>query len=247
MATKKKSFNAELDDILAGLELPSEEEIKEDTRKEKISKTTSGRQKPAGFSEKLSATKKGKSLTEEHLASVREASMKRRGTKLSDEHRAKVSAAGMGRKVSDKTRAKISSANTGRKLPPVSEETRAKKAEAQRLSYANGRVGGMAGKTLSEEARAKISSANKGRKMSDEARAKLSESKKGKSYGGNFKPVLTPYGVFASLKEAGEHEEPITGRKFNPNRFTALLKDPTSGYKRISVEEYIMITGKEVL
>ena len=247
MTTKKKSLNAELDDLLEGLDLPSEDEVREETRKEKISKSTVGKQKPAGFSEKLSATKKGKSLSEEHLASVREASMKRRGTKLSEETRAKIRAAGMGREVSEETRAKIRAANKGRTLPPASEETRANRAEAQRLSYANGRVGGMTGKALSEETRAKISSANKGRKMSDEARAKLSESKKGKSYGGNFKPVLTPYGVFASLKEAGEYEEPITGRKFNPNRFTNLLKDSNSGYRRISVEEYVMLTGKDVL
>ena len=244
MTTKKKSFNTELDDLLEGLDLPSEDEVREETRKEKISKSTSGRQKSAVFRAKLSSAHKGKKHSEEHRANN---SAAQKGKKLSDEHRAKVSAAGMGHEVSEETRAKIGSANKGRKLPPVSEETRANKAEAQRLSYANGRVGGMTGKTLSKETRAKIGSANKGRKMSDEARAKLSESKKGKSYGGNFKPVLTPYGVFASLKEAGEHEEPITGRKFNPNRFTKLLKDPNSGYKRISVEEYVMLTGKEVL
>ena len=37
MATKKKSFNSELDDLLAGLELPSDEDIKRDTTSLKIS------------------------------------------------------------------------------------------------------------------------------------------------------------------------------------------------------------------
>ncbi len=61
-----------------------------------------------------------------------------------------------------------------------------------------------------------------------------------------FKPIITPYGVFASITLAGLHEEKITGKKFNPNRFTKLLKEINSGYKRITREEYIMLTGKDI-
>jgi hypothetical protein len=236
VAKKQKSFNLELDDLLAGLDLPSQEDIVEETRKAKISKTTTGKQKPSGFSEKLSAAKKGKKQSEEHRAKN---SAARKGKKLSEEHRAKVSASMQGRTVSAETRAKIGSANKGRKLPKQSAETIAK-----RSAKLTGRPGGMTGKTLSAESRAKISKSNKGRTLSSESRAKISAGKKGKSYGGNFKPVITPYGVFVSLKEAGEHEEPITGRKFNPNRFTNLLKDPSSGYRRISAEEYETVAKK---
>lgn len=234
--SKKKSFDAQLDELLSGIDLPSDEELVEETRKAKISQTTEGRQKPAGFKEKLSASKKGKPLSDEHLAAVRASSEKRRGTKLSEEHKAKVSAAITGREVSEETRAKIGAANKGRKLPPKSDETRAKASAALK-----GKPGRMTGKTHSEEAKAKMRAAHVGKEFTEEHRAKISEGKKGKAYGGNFKPVKTPYGVFSSLKEAGDYEETITGRKFNPNRFTKLLKDPDSGYKRITPEEYIKL------
>ena len=61
-----------------------------------------------------------------------------------------------------------------------------------------------------------------------------------------YKPLITPYGVFASITLAGAAEEELTGKRFNPNLFTKRLKDPDSGYKRISKEEYIMLTGKEL-
>jgi len=95
----KKTFNDKVDELFDDLVLPSQENINEETRKEKISKSSEGRQKPAGFSEKLSASKKGKALSEEHLEAVRASGKLRRGTTLSDEHRAKVSAAGMGREI----------------------------------------------------------------------------------------------------------------------------------------------------
>jgi hypothetical protein len=239
MATKKsKSFDSELDDLLAGIELPSEEELTEETRKEKISKTTAGRKKSDNTRAKISESQKGKKVSDETRA---RASDSLKGRKLSAEHRAKVSVANIGRKVSKETRAKIGARNKGKKHPPKSEETRAKLSASLK-----GHPGYMAGKTHSEETRAKISESQKGKRNSEETRAKISEAKKGKSYGGNFKPVSTPYGVFSSLTKAGEYEETITGKKFNPNRFTGLLKNPESGYKRISIEEYIMLTGKEL-
>ena len=59
MATKKqKSFDAELDHLLEGLELPSNDEMREETRIEKISKTTTGRQRSAATRAKMSFSKK---------------------------------------------------------------------------------------------------------------------------------------------------------------------------------------------
>jgi hypothetical protein len=227
----KKTLDQEVDELFDIL--PSDEEIKNETRKEKISKTSIGKLKSEEFRKKLSVSKKGKALSEEHLQAVREASKKRIGIKLSEETKSKVSVAMIGREVSEETRAKIANSNKGKKRSPITEEARAKRVEAQRQSYANGRIGGMTGKKQSDETRLKMSIAHKGKKNSKEHCAKISESKKGKSYGGNLKSVVTPYGVFLSLKEAGEYEEKVTGKKFNPNRFTKLLKDPKSGYKKI--------------
>lgn len=89
----------------------------------------------------------------------------RRGQHVTDEQRAKMSAAHVGQKVSPETRAKLSVAAMGRIMSP---ETRAK------LSAAN------LGKIVSPETRGKLSAANMGNKYSlghitsPETRGKLS-------------------------------------------------------------------------
>ena len=94
----------------------------------------------------------------------------------------------------------------GRSLVPyvVSDETRARSSAANK------------GKTVSAETRAKRSEALKGRKRTAEARAKASVSlSKPKSANGRVsiaqsnqarfsKPIMTPSGVFPSLKSASE-------------------------------------------
>ena len=94
----------------------------------------------------------------------------------------------------------------GRSLVPyvVSDETRARSSAANK------------GKTVSAETRAKRSEALKGRKRTAEARAKASVSlSKPKSADGRVsiaqsnqarfsKPIMTPSGVFPSLKSASE-------------------------------------------
>ena len=133
---------------------------------------------------------------------------------------------------------KISVANKGQKRPPMSKEVKARRIQASLDSYASGRKPPMLGKKLTDEHKAIISKANQGRVLSAEARKKISQSKKGKSYGGNYKHIKTPHGVFTSLTEAGKYEEKITGRKYNPNRFTKLINTPDSDYVKISKEEY---------
>jgi len=119
-------------------------------------------------------------------------------------------------------------------------ELRQRKSHALKEAYAKGvKKAHFKGKHLDKEHREKISKAHKGKKLPDEWKENISRAKKGMDpAGGNHKPVKTPYGVFGSLREAGEYEYPITGRKYNPNRMTNLLKDPNSGYKRISKQEY---------
>ena len=80
---------------------------------------------------------------------------------------------------------------------------------------------------------------NMSEKQRAEVNAKISAAKKGvPQKGGNFKHIKTPHGVFTSLTAAGKYEEKITGRKFNPNRFTKLINTLDSGYIKISKEEY---------
>ncbi|MCT8876664.1 NUMOD3 domain-containing DNA-binding protein [Shewanella xiamenensis] len=87
------------------------------------------------------------------------------GKTLSAEHRAKVSAAGKGRKHTDEARANMSAAQKGLTKPPLTSEHRAK------ISAAN------KNRTISDETRAKLSAANKGHYVSSETRAKLSAAK----------------------------------------------------------------------
>jgi len=84
-------------------------------------------------------------------------------------------------KFSDETRAKMSASQKGRTLTA---ETRVK------LSAA------MKGRTQSAEHRAKLGAARKGRTHSAEARAKLGAA--------HVKPVMTPNGLYPSLKAVRE-------------------------------------------
>lgn len=60
------------------------------------------------------------------------------------------------------------------------------------------------------------------------------------------KPVMTPEGPFESLKAAGLHYNIIknfnNGQKYVGSR----LKSKEQGYRYISKEEYILLTGKEI-
>lgn len=94
------------------------------------------------------------------------------GSHMTDEQRARVSAAHIGHAVSDETLAKMSAAMMGRKL---SAETRARMSAAQ--------IGNKSafGCRRSDETRVKMSTAHMGHTTSPETRAKLSAAKKGKT------------------------------------------------------------------
>ncbi len=99
------------------------------------------------------------------------------GVKRSDEARAKMSEAGMGRVASEETKFKMSAAAKGRpawnKGLPTPEEIRAKISEAN-----SGEKHPFYGKHRSEETRKKLSEALKGKHLSDETRKKMSDSQK---------------------------------------------------------------------
>ena len=101
---------------------------------------------------------------------------------ISEETRAKISAARKGQTPSEETRAKLSEAKKG-KTP--SEETRAKIRASNkgqtRSEEARAKMSAACkGKIISEEQRAKISAFHKGKTLSEETRAKMSAARKGK-------------------------------------------------------------------
>lgn len=111
---------------------------------------TDGGEGPSGFKQ-----------SPETIARV---SAKKKGQSLSAEHRAKIAKANRGRKHSAESKDKISQAHRGK---PKSEEHRAK------MSAASTGNKHMLGKTLSEETRAKLSAAHSGRTLSKEHRATI--------------------------------------------------------------------------
>lgn len=85
---------------------------------------------------KMAASKKGKKLSEEHKAKISKANMGHKPYNfgpLTEEHKAKISKANKGKFVSEETREKLSKANKGKF---VSDETRIKQKNS-RLSYLN--------------------------------------------------------------------------------------------------------------
>lgn len=112
------------------------------------------------------------------IESIRAAARKRVGTKMSDEARAKMSAAWEGRIITDEWRANISKAHKGRKHSP---EHVKNQADAQR------------GRKLTTEQKSHIGSFHKGKKLSPEHMAAMS------------KPVQCSSGeVFPSVSAAAQ-------------------------------------------
>ena len=95
---------------------------------------------------------------------------------ITDEHRAKLSAAGRGRKASMEARANISAALRGRR---VSLETRAKLSAANR------------DKVLSDETREKIAAGRRGVVVSNETRMRMSEAQRGRVFSDEHKTKLS--------------------------------------------------------
>lgn len=99
---------------------------------------------------------------------------------------------------------------------------------------------------LTDEVRSKLGSGrrglpppNKGKKRSTSTLDRMSKSQS--------KPILTPNGAFLSKKEATIHYMVIWKLKFAgaEYRIGKLLNANDSGFKRITKEEYIMLTGKD--
>lgn len=122
-----------------------------------------------------------------------------------------------------------------------------------------GVISGMLGKTHSEESRAKIAAASSERKHTEETKKKISQAKSGKTRSIEHsaklsavlkgssraaRPIITPFGIYKSRQEAINE---LSNKIRNLARLIdKLTKIEDSGWKYISKQEYIMLTGKEL-
>jgi group I intron endonuclease len=111
---------------------------------------------------KMSATRKGRTISLEWRAALSAAGKGKKKPPRTLEQRAAASLAQAGRIPSDATRQKMSATRKGRAMPPFTSEHRAAMSAARK------------GKKLSAEHRAALSAAGIGRKHSDETKKKMS-------------------------------------------------------------------------
>lgn len=127
---------------------------------------------------RMSAAQQGRKMTDEHKANIsasKKGNTNRVGTTHTPETKARISAAKKGRKMSDDARKNMSVARMGNKNAlghSPSPETRAKIGASMK-----GNQHGV-GKSPSPETREKLSAANRGKVLSSEHRAKISASQK---------------------------------------------------------------------
>jgi len=113
---------------------------------------------------------KGTKLSAEHRAKISASHVGMKGKKHSPETRAKISASHTGRKFSPETIAKMSASKTGKKRSPETIAKISAKNKGQ-IPWNKGKKG-----IYSPEHRAKLSASLTGRKFSPETRAKMSKS-----------------------------------------------------------------------
>lgn len=137
----------------------------------------------------------------------------------------------------------------------IKQETRKAKISLART----GAGSGMTGKKHSAESRVKIGNCSSKRTHTEDTKNKISQAKSGKTHSSEHsaklsaaligssraaRPIITPYGIFKSRNEA------IENLKNNIRNLARLIDKSTkiedSGWKYISKEEYIMLTGKEL-
>ncbi|KON32719.1 MAG: hypothetical protein AC479_06820 [miscellaneous Crenarchaeota group-6 archaeon AD8-1] len=91
------------------------------------------------------------------------------------------------------------------------------------------------------EVQARISASMIGKEKTPEHLAKVAAKNKERGI-----PCITPLGVFRSGAEAGlaynEHRNSTNGK----NAVNSALKKGKPGYRYITIEEYILLTGKEI-
>lgn len=92
------------------------------------------------------------------------------------------------------------------------------------------------------EVRERISKSMKGKEKTAEHKEKVAAKTRERA-----KPVITPWGLFRSGKLAGDAYNELNNVSNGQNRVSHHIKRGTEGYRFITIEEYIMLTGKDVL
>ena len=218
-----KNLDKELDELFKELVLPTDDEVKEETRRARISKIHKGKTISQEQREKMSAAHKNRGPVSEETKAKLSSIMKTRVyTGQALENMQEANRKRRGRPISEETRAKLKAHAEKRKGVPISEETRAKISAGHK------------GKVTSEETKAKLRAANLGKKMSEETRAKL----KGKK-ATNAQCVKTGWTdqVFSSLKLASEWAMKNGIGNAKKKLYKFLKTDPINFYY-ISKEEY---------
>jgi hypothetical protein len=170
-----KNLDQSLNDLLANLELPSDDEVKEDTRREKLSQFATGRTKSDQTLANMKKAAKKKAQDPNWIAARNMAQAKLKKDK---------------KKVAEISK-KISAKSKGRKH---SEETK------QHLSkIRKGVVSWNKGISPSKATKEKLSLAHKGKKLAIDTKLKI------KNNAAKNKTIHTPEGIFISRTQAAEH------------------------------------------
>jgi uncharacterized protein YaaQ len=91
------------------------------------------------------------------------------------------------------------------------------------------------------EVQAKISASMTGKVKTAEHKAKVAAKSKERGI-----PCITPLGIFRTGADAGRAYNESRGSTNGKNAVNKALKTKREGYKYITIEEYIMLTGKEL-
>lgn len=127
---------------------------------------------------KMSEIQKGKPRPIEVAENISKANKARKGIKLSEEHKLKLSKAGKGRIVSKETREKLRILNS---KPEAIKRNKELGIKRRGTKYTDAQKEKMKGRKLSEEHKTKLLNVNLGRKASEEAKAKMSIARKNPS------------------------------------------------------------------
>ena len=165
---------------------------------------------------------KGVIISEETRAKL---SAAHKGKKISDEHKAKLSAANTGKVMSEETRAKIGAFNKGKKR---SAEARAKMSAAQKGNKS------CLGRKLSKETKSKISAAAKGRVVSAETRVRNAAANTGEL---SNTSKLTEYQVIEILIEL--RDNPYYGQNVDLSEKYGVDRSTMSSIKRNKIWKHI--------
>lgn len=201
-----KNLNQHLDELLEGLELPNDSQIREDTRREKLSQHSKGQKKTQEIRKnmKVAAAKKAKDPNWIAATKAAQAKLKQDKKKMQE----------ISKKISAKSKGRTHSQETKKHLSDIRK----------------GVVSWNKGISPSKITKEKLSLANKGKKLPNETKLKI------KNNAAKNKSIHTPEGIFLSRTQAAEYyfyNKKTHLKSVNSTSvwiFSQLSKDPTNFY-----------------